>query len=120
VLTQFVAVPPPLQLLNISTRGVLSASNDDVFHTRSVLIGGFILTGTEAKTVALRGMGPSLSKFGLDPTLEDPVLELYDGGILIASNDNWKGEQQDAITQRGLAPGDDREAAMIVTLQTNH
>jgi hypothetical protein len=119
LLTRFVAVPPPLQLLNISTRGVLSATNDDVFHTRSVLIGGFILTGTEAKTVALRGIGPSLSKFGLNPTLEDPVLELYDGPM-IASNDNWKGEQQDAITQKGLAPGDDREAAVIVTLQPQH
>jgi hypothetical protein len=120
LLTRFVAVPRPVQLLNISTRAVLSASNDDPFHTRSVLIGGFLLTGTEAKTVALRGIGPSLSKFGLGPTLEDPVLELYASGILIASNDNWKATQENAITQNGLALGDEREAAMIVTLETRH
>lgn len=120
LLTQFVAVPKPVQLLNISTRAVLSASNDDIFHTRSVLIGGFILTGTEAKTVALRGIGPSLAKFGLNPTLEDPVLELYASGVLIASNDDWKGEQQNALIQRGLALGDEREAAMIVTLEPRH
>jgi len=121
LITQFVAVPPPIQLLNISTRGVLSASNDDPFHTRSILIGGFILTGTEAKTVALRGIGPSLAKFRLDPTLADPVLELHDSdGMIATTNDNWKDAQQDAITQSGLAPGDDREAAMIVTVHPHH
>jgi hypothetical protein len=119
-LTQFMAVPPPVQLLNISTRAFLSASNDDAFHTRSVLIGGFIVTGAEPKTVALRGIGPSLSKFGLDPTLADPVLELHGSGVVIATNDNWKDAQQNAIAQSGLAPGDDREAAMIVTLDPGY
>ena len=120
-LTQFTAVPPPVQLLNISTRAFLSASNDDAFHTRSVLIGGFIVSGTEPKTVALRGIGPSLSKFAVGPTLADPVLELHGSGdAVIATNDNWKDAQQNAIAQSGLAPGDDREAAMIVTLDPGY
>lgn len=116
-LTQFMAAPAPAQLLNISTRAFLSRPSDDNFGTRSVLIGGFIISGIEPKTVALRGIGPSLSKFGLGPTLADPVLELHaSNGAVIATNDNWKDGQPGAIVQNGLAPGDDREAAMIATL----
>jgi hypothetical protein len=116
-LTQFMATPPPAQLLNISTRAFLSRPGDDVFGDRRVLIGGFIISGAEPKTVALRGIGPSLSKFGLDPVLLDPVLELHAStGAVIASNDNWKDAQQTEITQNGLAPSDDREAAIIATL----
>ena len=121
LLTQFMAEPPPAQLLNISSRAFLSASNDDGFGTRSVLIGGFIVTGTEAKTVALRGIGPSLSNFGLNPTVADPILELRDSaGAVIATNDSWKDAQQNAIAQNGLAPGDDREAALIAILNPGH
>jgi hypothetical protein len=115
-LTQFMAAPLPAQLLNISTRAFLSRPSDDNFGDRSVLIGGFIISGAEPKTVALRGIGPSLSKFGVNPALVDPVLELHAPGGVIVTNDNWKDSQQGAITQNGLAPGDDREAAIIATL----
>jgi len=82
----------------------------------NVLIGGFIIYGTGQKTVALRALGPSLPVQG---TLSDPVLELHDGtGALIASNDNWRTSQQAAIIAAGLAPGDDRDSALITTLGT--
>jgi hypothetical protein len=49
--------------------------------------------------------------------LLDPVLELHDGtGALIASNDNWRSDQEAAIQQSGLAPTDDRESAIIAIL----
>jgi hypothetical protein len=116
-LTKFQANPPPAQLFNISTRGFLSAGSDDQFHDRSVLIGGFIVTGTEPKKVALRGMGPSLSKAGVSPVLANPVLELHgSGGAIILMNDDWQESQAPEITQRGLAPGDDRESVIITTL----
>ncbi|PYJ11518.1 MAG: hypothetical protein DMF06_02450 [Verrucomicrobia bacterium] len=95
--------------VNISTRMVVETGNN-------VLIGGFIIYGTGQKTVALRALGPSLPVQG---TLSDPVLELHDGtGALIASNDNWRTSQQSAIVAAGLAPGDDRDSALITTLNT--
>ena len=95
--------------VNISTRMVVETGDN-------VLIGGFIVYGTGQKTVAVRAIGPSLPVQG---ALSDPVLELHDGtGALIATNDNWRTSQQAAIIAAGLAPGDDRDSALIATLAT--
>jgi hypothetical protein len=45
-------------MLNISTRS-------NVLTDDNVLIGGFIITGTNPKKVLIRGIGPSLSDFGI-------------------------------------------------------
>src|SRR6266404_3296422 len=72
------------QALNLSTRGLVSVGDN-------VLIGGFIVTGPDPKTVVLRALGPSLSRFGLSGVLADPVLKVYNSSsALIASNDNWQ------------------------------
>ena len=63
--TKFPTVGP--QALNLSTRGLVSSGDN-------VLIGGFIVTGTEPKSMVLRALGPSLSGFGLSGVLSDPVL----------------------------------------------
>lgn len=113
---QYRAEPAPAQLLNISSRAFLSATADDPSGIRTVIIGGFIVTGSAQKEVVLRGLGPSLAGFGLDPVLLDPVLELHaSNGSLVASNDNWR-ENEAAILAAGLAPSDDREAAFRTTL----
>jgi hypothetical protein len=78
-----------------------------------VLIGGFILTGTEPKTVILRAIGPSLP---LDSVLADPVLELHEPDGSVVTNDNWKESQQAAIEATGLAPANDLESAIVATL----
>jgi hypothetical protein len=81
------------------------------------MIGGFIITGNTPKKVLIRGMGPVLANFGISNFLADPVLELRgSGGGLITSNDNWKDSQRTEIQATGLAPGDDREAAILTTL----
>jgi uncharacterized delta-60 repeat protein len=101
--------PVPAQALNISTRlGVELGDN--------VLIGGFIITGTEPKRVIVRAIGPSLAGAHLSNALADPTLELYSGGRSIASNDNWKSTQQADIVASGLAPHDDLESAIARTL----
>ena len=82
----------------------------------NVLIGGFIVYGAGQKTVAVRAIGPSLPVSG---ALSDPVLELHDAtGALVATNDNWRSSQQSAIIAAGMAPGDDRDSALIATLAT--
>jgi len=81
------------------------------------MIGGFIMTGNIPKSVVLRGLGPSLSRFGITDLLLDPVLELRgNSGSLIFRNDNWKDSQQAQIEATGLQPTDDRESAIVTTL----
>ena len=95
------------QLRNISARGFIQRGD-------GVLIGGFVITGTGQKKIALRGIGPSLP---ISPALSDPMIELHGAsGALLAWNNNWKTSQGAAIAATGLAPGNDREAALIATL----
>ena len=106
--TKFPAVGP--RVLNLSTRGSV-ASGDNV------LINGFIISGTDPKTVILRALGPSLGGSGVSGALADPVLSLYNSsGTLIATNDDWQTDPGSAfIEQYGFAPGNPAESA---TLQT--
>jgi len=102
--------PSEAQLLNISTRMRVQTGDN-------VLIGGFIITGNEAKNVILRAIGPSLTQFGVVDALADPVLELHGSdGSLITSNDNWKDMQEAEINATGLAPTNDTESAILMTL----
>ena len=110
---QFIEVTPftnpsAAQLLNISTR--LNVQTGD-----NILIGGFIITGTDPKKIGIRATGPSNKVAG---SLNDPTLELHDGtGALVASNDNWMdAAERPEIEAVGLNPGDSRESAMIRTL----
>ena len=96
--------------LNISTRETVGTGDD-------VLIGGLIVSGPTAKQVILRAIGPSLAAFDLTGVLQDPTLELRDStGALIFSNDNWRDTQEAAIEATGIPPNDNRESAIVVTL----
>ncbi|MDQ3115255.1 MAG: hypothetical protein M3Q86_01365 [Verrucomicrobiota bacterium] len=96
-------------LLNISTRLQVLAGDQ-------VLIGGFIITGTDPKMVILRAIGPSLEAFGVANPLADPVLELRAAdGSLITTNDDWTTDRI-AIEATGLEPTDDLESAIVATL----
>ncbi len=99
----------PAQSLNLSAR--LAVGTGD-----NVLIGGLIVSGTEAKQIILRGIGPSLASSGIATPLADPVLELYQDGVLITSNDNWMDTQQTDIETSGFAPTDPLESAILTTL----
>jgi hypothetical protein len=94
------------QLLNLSTR--LQVQPGD-----NALIGGFIIRGSEPKNVILRGVGPSLNVPG---KLADPVIQLFNSaGVNLASNDDWKTDQQN-VQATGLQPTDDRESAIVIAL----
>jgi len=97
--------------LNLSTRGLIATGEDS-------LIGGFIVTGTDPKTVVLRALGPSLGNAGVPDPAADPIFTLFDSsGAMIASNDDWQSDPgADEISANGLAPQDSAEAATIQTL----
>jgi hypothetical protein len=83
----------------------------------NVLIGGFIITGTDDKKVIVRAIGPSLP---VADALADPFLELHDGtGNLIAQNDDWKDTQQVEIEATTIPPTNDLESAIVATLLAN-
>ena len=98
-----------LNISNISTRMQVGTDPNQ-------LIGGFIITGSEPKKVIVLATGPSLAAFGLTGVLADPILELYQGNTLIASNDNWKIPAQTEIEATGLKPSHDLESALVRTL----
>jgi uncharacterized delta-60 repeat protein len=88
-----------------------------VFTGQRILIAGFIIEGSENKTILLRGIGPSLAAFGVITPLADPTLYLLDHtGAVIATNDNWKATQQAQIQATGLAPSNDLESAILANL----
>jgi uncharacterized delta-60 repeat protein len=88
-----------------------------VFTGEQILIGGFIIGGTENKMVLIRGLGPSLAGLGVPGPLANPTLSLFDHtATVIAANDNWKSTQQAQIEATGLAPSNDFEAAILATL----
>jgi hypothetical protein len=81
------------------------------------MIAGVIAHGPDSENVIIRGLGPTLSQFGVPSVLADPTLEVRDvNGTLIASNDNWKDTQQTEIKTTGLAPPNDKESAISATL----
>jgi hypothetical protein len=46
------------------------------------------------------------------------MLEVHDGnGALLAQDDDWRMYQEQPLIDSGLAPKDDRESAMILSLQ---
>jgi methylmalonyl-CoA mutase cobalamin-binding subunit len=112
--------PAPNSILgNISTRSFVQTGAD-------VMIGGFIVQGTQPKRVIIRAVGPELTQYGVPDPLADPTLELHNAaGALIASNDNWMttilggiitSDQVQDIRDSGHAPTDPRESAIIATL----
>jgi len=106
-------IPTPVtQAVNLSTR--FRADTGD-----NAGIGGFIITGSAPKHVIVRGLGPSLTKFGFSSSevLADPTLEVHGpSGFATVINNDWRDSQETDIRASGLAPADDREAAVDLTL----
>ena len=96
---------------NLSTRGQVQGGDN-------VMIGGFIIGGSQSKQVVVRAIGPSLSSAGIVNPLADPFLELHDAnGNIILSNDDWQsGPDAQTIASKGLAPTNAKESALLATL----
>ena len=103
--------PTASHLANISTR--MNVGTGD-----SVMIGGFVVSGSQSKTVLVRVLGPTLGSLGVVNMLPDPMLELHDSsGAVIAANDDWQiGSQVAQINASGYAPKNPYESALNATL----
>ena len=97
-------------LTNVSTRGFVGTG-------QAVLIDGFITGGGNGfAQVVVRGLGPSLTQFGVTGFLANPVLTLVDSNGNRTINNNWKDKQRAAIQATGLAPPNNLESAIFVTV----
>jgi len=111
---------PAAWLGNISTRSLVQTGDD-------VMIGGFIVQGSQPKRVILRAIGAELSQHGVPNPMANPILELHNAaGALIASNNDWQrtiiggiitSDQVQDIQNSGHAPGDANESAIIADLR---
>lgn len=98
---------PDSALGNISTRALVQTGNN-------VLIGGFIATGAEPRPLIVRALGPSVPVSG---ALANSNLAVYNAqGTLMAANDNWRSSQEAEIIATHLAPANDLESAIVLTL----
>jgi YVTN family beta-propeller protein len=98
------------KLANIATRGFVQTGTN-------VMIGGTIVTGITSSKILVRAIGPSLTAAGISNPLTDPMLELRDAsGALEGSNDDWRSSQESAIAMTGLAPGNNAESAILISV----
>ena len=104
---------------NVATRG-------EVGTGANVLIAGFVINGTASRRMLLRGVGPTLTRFGLgqNAVLADPLLTLKDAaGVTLRTNDDWSTGGDAAVIAAAAVSGGafalangSKDAAMIIML----
>ena len=112
------AASPTARLVNASTRAFVGTGE-------SVLIPGFVISGTGTVRLLLRAAGPALAAFGVTGTLADPQISLFSSAssAAIATNDNWSSASNAAaISAAAVTAGafaftaGSRDAAALVDL----
>lgn len=76
-----VATPEPGRIVNMSVRGPAGFNGEP-------LIVGFIAEGG-AKSLLVRGIGPTLATYNVPGALADPTLTIFNSQTEIAANDDW-------------------------------
>lgn len=102
--------PPGAWLMNASVEGVSEGAGQPVQA-------GFVVSGPFPKRLLVRGVGPTLSQFGLSDVLADPTLQLYDGTVQAPPIVGWTGLTEDSFESVGafaLMPGS-LDAAEFIT-----
>jgi hypothetical protein len=102
------------RLTGLSTRGYVPAGG--------ALTPGFYLRGRGAKALIVRGVGPTLSGFGVAGPLSDPKMDLIPvGGTTLLTNDDW-GTNANLPALRAAMPfplvEGSKDAAALTTLST--
>jgi len=106
---------PGARLVNVSARSMVSAGD-------GVLIAGFVVSDSR-RAVLVRGIGPSLTGFGVTGALDNPQLRIFKGSQVIAENDDWSvasgaiavAAAAQSVQAFPLSTGS-RDAALLLTL----
>lgn len=105
------------RLINASGRANVGTGDN-------LLIAGFVIGGSTAKTVLIRASGPALSQMGISNPLADPKLRLYrqkNGSTLIRTNTGWNADAAIAAAAQTVGAFSwgqtaTADCAMLVTL----
>ncbi|MCX6953908.1 MAG: hypothetical protein NTV51_17300 [Verrucomicrobia bacterium] len=95
------------RLTNLSVRAYVASAADP-------LIAGFVTTGTGSTSAIVRGIGPSLTQFGVTDAMRDPSLTLVRDGLNQITSDDWSSTLVPRFSAVGafpLAPGS-KDAAL--------
>ena len=104
------SIPNAPVLMDLSARGTTYTGNN-------VLIGGFIVQGSQPAQLVVRCLAFSLASYGVPNALGDSVIELHDANNLIASNDDWfTSSDAETISSYHRDPPNSIESALLVTL----
>jgi phosphodiesterase/alkaline phosphatase D-like protein len=98
-------------IVNISTLARISNPDD-------ALVSGFVISGASNRSVLVRAIGPTLSAFGVKEALAQPVLSLFRGDQLVASNSAWAGNSRAAT--EAMLDAFDRAGAFRLVDETSH
>jgi hypothetical protein len=110
-----------LESTNIGARMAALSVRGPVGTGAEVLIVGFVVSGSGAKQIVVRGLGPALATQGVTGYLVDPELKLFNSaGIQIDSSNDWGGNPSlsSAFFSVGLGtlPSNSKDAAFVTTL----
>ena len=113
----------PAASVTATTPRLINVSVLKYIAPNATLTAGFVIGGSTAKSVLIRAIGPSLSRFGVGGPLSDSRLTLYQQGndTPLATSDNWGGSPnlRDAMKAVGAFDLDasSKDAALLITLQ---
>jgi len=90
----------------------------------NILIAGFVIAGNTAETLLIRGVGPTLTQFGVTGVLAAPQLQIYNStGTVVAQSAAWGANSNAAAiasAQQSVGafalPTGSADAALLVTL----
>lgn len=105
------------RLTNLSTR-------TEVGGAAGILTAGFVVAGTGELTLLIRGVGPTLTDFGVSGAVGDPTLVVISGTTQarVGNNDDWGSDNAGNIRTTASAVGafalveGSRDAALLITL----
>ncbi|MGH7994723.1 MAG: beta strand repeat-containing protein [Opitutaceae bacterium] len=105
---------PAGRLANLSARAWVGTGGQN-------LTAGFVISGNGPEQVLIRGVGPTLTNFGVIDPLSAPQLQLFDSnGNQLTSNSGWGGSAalSNVFSEVGAfsLPSNSQDAALLVTL----
>ena len=100
-------------LSNLSVRARAGSGSETLIV--GITVGGSSIAS--AKSVLVRGVGPTLATFGVTGVLADPVLTVLSGTTTVATNDDWGSDANVAATSAAVGafalPVGSRDSALF-------